>query len=75
MAANKNCKFYVQYVHDHDSILGTDPAYSLMLPDRGPVNPTRPLMVSMQKLEENGADIALREAPVFFFLIKLQCLF
>lgn len=67
LAANKNCKFYVQYVHDRHSILGAAPAYLLMLPDRGPVNPTRPLMVSMQQLEENGADIALREAPVFVY--------
>ena len=67
LAANQNCKFYVQYLHDHDSILGADPAFLLMLPDRGPVNPTRPLMVSLKQLKDNDADIALREAPVFVY--------
>lgn len=67
MQADRRCKVYVQYYYDHDSVLGADPAYLLMLPDRGPVKPTRPLMVTPKELEASGAQMALREAPVFVY--------
>lgn len=72
ISANKHCNVYVQFVHDNDAVTGADRAYQLMLPDRGPTSPTRPLMIKQKRqnklLRQNPLlrpDLALREAPVF----------
>jgi hypothetical protein len=72
ISTNKKCNVYVQFVHDNDAVAGADPAYQLMLPDRGPTSPTRPLMIKPRKLDKRitlnpmlKPEIALREAPVY----------
>lgn len=74
MTKNRDCNVYVQYYYENDGVLGSDKAYQLMLPDRGPTLPARPLMVSPAKLSKkidlitrNKPQMALREAPVFVY--------
>lgn len=75
---NRDCNVYIQYYYEHDGVLGADPAYQLMLPDRGPTKPARPLIVSPAKLSKKmellnalagraKPQMALREAPVFVY--------
>jgi hypothetical protein len=70
---NRQCNVYVQFLYENDGILGADRAYQLMLPDRGPVHPSRPLMISPEKLKKTKLktqfrpELALREAPVFVY--------
>jgi len=70
---NRQCNVYVQFLYENDGVLGADRAYQLMLPDRGPMNPSRPLMISPEKLKKTKLkthlrpDLALREAPVFVY--------
>jgi len=68
LAADRKCKVYVQYMYENESVLGSHPAYMLMLPNRGPVSPTRPLMLTPKQLGGRKApEIALREAPVYVY--------
>ncbi len=71
---NRSCNVYVQYVYKNDAVLGADKAYQLMLPDRGPTEPARPLMISpakpsraQQRRMPRNPELALREAPVFVY--------
>jgi hypothetical protein len=61
LSSNRKTRFYVQYMYEHDAVLGTDPAYVMMLPSRYPVRPTRPQLIA----PHHYRDISLREAPVY----------
>ncbi|CAF0824791.1 unnamed protein product [Rotaria sp. Silwood1] len=61
LSSNRKTRFYVQYMYEHDAVLGTDPAYVMMLPSRYPVRPTRPQLIA----PHHYRDITLREAPVY----------
>ncbi len=74
LTANKNCNVYVQYLHDNDGVIGADPMYQFMLPDCGPTNPARPLLITPKhlkavsgRLPNPPAQMALREAPVYVY--------
>jgi hypothetical protein len=71
---NRTANVYVQYVYKNDAVLGADKAYQLMLPDRGPTEPARPLLISPAKFTRaqlrrmpRKPELALREAPVFVY--------
>ena len=61
LSSNRKTRFYVQYMYEHDAVLGTDPAYVMMLPSRYPVRPTRPQLIA----PHHYRDISLRDAPVY----------
>ena len=61
LSSNRKTRFYVQYMYEHDAVLGADPAYVMMLPSRFPVQPTKPQLIA----PHHYRDIALREAPVY----------
>ncbi|CAF1361648.1 unnamed protein product [Adineta steineri] len=61
LSSDRKTRFYVQYMYDHDAVLGADPAYVMMLPSRYPVRPTRPQLIA----PHHYRDIALRDAPVY----------
>lgn len=61
LSSNRKTRFYVQYMYEHDAVLGTDPAYVMMLPPRYPVRPTRPQLIA----PHHYRDISLRDAPVY----------
>ncbi|CAF2900976.1 unnamed protein product [Rotaria sp. Silwood2] len=61
LSSNRKTRFYVQYMYEHDAVLGTDPAYVMMLPSRYPVRPTKPQLIA----PHHYRDITLREAPVY----------
>ena len=61
LSSKPKTRFYVQYMYEHNAVLGTDPAYVMMLPSRYPVRPTRPQLIA----PHHYRDIALREAPVY----------
>ncbi|CAF1073360.1 unnamed protein product, partial [Didymodactylos carnosus] len=61
LSSNRRTRFYVQYMYENDAVLGTDPAYVMMLPSRYPVLPTNPQLIA----PHHYRDIALREAPVY----------
>jgi hypothetical protein len=61
LSSDRKTRFYVQYMYEHDAVLGTDPAYVMMLPSRYPVRPTRPQLIA----PHHYRDISLREAPVY----------
>ena len=61
LSSNRKTRFYVQYMYEHDAVLGADPAYVMMLPSRYPVRPTRPQLIA----PHHYRDITLREAPVY----------
>jgi hypothetical protein len=70
----RDCYVYVQYLYENDAVLGADRAYQLMLPDRGPTSPARPLMISPAKISKvmerklpRRPELALREAPVYVY--------
>ena len=73
--ADRSCRVYVQYVLGNEGVLGADRAYQLMLPNRGPTSPTRPLLVAKGDRLTAGEranpmarpEMALREAPVFVY--------
>ncbi len=74
LTANKNCNVYIQYLHSNDGVIGADPMYQFMLPDCGPTNPARPLLITPRHLRAVSrkqpnppAHMALREAPVFVY--------
>jgi hypothetical protein len=82
ITANRNCNLYVQYDYQNEGVLGANPAYQMMLPNRGPVSPTRPHLITSKHpkrqvtaiVNEDGTvkhiprpEIALREAPVFVY--------
>ncbi|CAF0727309.1 unnamed protein product [Brachionus calyciflorus] len=74
LTKNRECNIYVQYEYPNDAVLGANKAYQLMLPDRGPTNPARPLMISPAKLSKqleqkqpSKSEYALREAPVYVY--------
>lgn len=76
LTAQRNCNVYVQFDYDNDSVMGVNPMYQFMLPDCGPVHPTRPLLITpgkidrlSKKLASQGrpVDLALRDAPVFVY--------
>jgi len=48
-------------MYEHDAVLGTDPAYVMMLPSRYPVRPTQPQLIA----PHHYRDISLRDAPVY----------
>ena len=71
---NRGSSVYVQYVYQNEAVLGADRAYQLMLPDRGPTEPCRPLLISPAKIskaaerrQHKKPELALREAPVFVY--------
>jgi hypothetical protein len=61
LSSNRKTRFYVQYMYEHDAVLGADPAYVMMLPSRYPVRPTRPQLIA----PHHYRDISLRDAPVY----------
>ncbi|CAF0843731.1 unnamed protein product, partial [Didymodactylos carnosus] len=61
LSSNRRTRFYVQYMYENDAVLGTDPAYVMMLPSRYPVLPTNPQLIAPRHYR----DIALRDAPVY----------
>ncbi|CAF1174538.1 unnamed protein product [Rotaria sordida] len=61
LSSNRKTRFYVQYMYEHDAVLGADPAYVMMLPSRYPVRPTQPQLIA----PHHYRDITLREAPVY----------
>lgn len=76
LTANKNCNVYVQFDYDNDSVKGANPMYQFMLPDCGPVAPTRPLLITPGKIDKlsqklippcHQVDVALRDAPVYVY--------
>jgi len=76
LTANKRCNVYVQFEYDNDSVRGANPMYQYMLPDCGPVAPTRPLLITPGKIDklshklvpaERQVDLALRDAPVYVY--------
>lgn len=52
LTKNRNCNVYVQFMHENDAVRGADWHYQIMLPERGPTNPARPLMISPGKLSK-----------------------
>ena len=74
LTARKNCNVYVQFMYENEGVLGANKAYQLMLPNRGPTEPTRPLRITPEKLGERvgksgntNPAMALREAPVYVY--------
>ncbi|CAF0972154.1 unnamed protein product [Rotaria magnacalcarata] len=61
LSSNRKTRFYVQYMYENDAVLGTDPAYVMMLPSRYPVRPTQPQLIA----PHHYRDITLRGAPVY----------
>ena len=74
LTKNRECNVYVQYEYPNDAVRGANRAYQLMLPDRGPTGPARPLMISPAKLSKqieqklpSKPEYALRDAPVYVY--------
>lgn len=74
LTKNRDCNVYVQYYYDNEGVLGAQRPYQLMLPDRGPMSPARPFMISpaklsrkMELINKTKPNVALREAPVFVY--------
>jgi len=76
LTANKSCNVYVQFEYDNDSVRGANPMYQFMLPECGPVAPTRPLLITPGKIDKlsnklvppaRQVDLALRDAPVYVY--------
>ena len=51
LTLNRSCNVYVQCIYENESIKGIDPLYQYILPDTGPVSPTRPILVTPRSVD------------------------